>query len=144
VTLATGLGEKLAGSRFLRFALIGTAGFLVNEGTLWLALNVLGANKYVAGLLAFIVAVTFTWWGNRKLTFHERAVHGPWAALFEWGRFVIANSLGFAVNYSIYVSLVTFAPSPENSPYLALACGAIAGLFFNFVMSNRVVFRARP
>jgi putative flippase GtrA len=45
------------------------------------------------------------------------------------------------VNYGIYAALVTFAPAPAGNPYLALACGTIAGLVFNFILSSRLVYR---
>jgi putative flippase GtrA len=135
--------DGLMDSRFLRFALVGTAGFVVNEAALWVSLNVLHAGKYAAGLIAFLVAVTFTWWGNRTLTFRDRAVHGGRAMAAEWFRFVLANGLGFAVNYSVYAALITFAHSPLSSPYVALACGTIAGLMLNFALSSRLVFRTQ-
>jgi putative flippase GtrA len=134
--------DGLTNSRFLRFALVGTAGFLVNEAALWVALNGLHAGKYAAGLIAFVVAVTFTWWGNRQLTFRDRAVHGR-AIIVEWAQFVLANGLGFAINYSVYASLITFAPLPFGIPYVALGFGTVAGLLINYVLSSRVVFRTR-
>jgi len=135
-------GARIADSRFLRFALVGGAGFLVNEFALWIALTVLGVGKYIGGLIGFLAAVTFTWWGNRLLTFPDRAARGLRPLLLEWLRFVGANGVGFGVNYGLYAALVTFAPAPAGNPYLALACGTIAGLLFNFILSSRLVYRA--
>lgn len=135
------LTERLRQSRFLRFALVGSAGFVVNEAALALALKFLGLDKYSAGIVSFFVAVTFTWWGNRMLTFRAEAARGPGAAAGEWLKFVLANGIGFAANYAIYAGLITFAPQPMNNPFLALACGTVAGLFFNFALSKRLVFR---
>ena len=129
-------------SRFFRFALVGGAGFLVNEAALWFALNVLTLGKYGAGIFSFLCAVTFTWWGNRMLTFRDEAASGASAMLREWAKFVAANSFGFAVNYGVYAGLIAFAPAPLNNPYVALACGTAAGLVFNFVLSQRLVFRS--
>lgn len=128
-------------SRFLRFALVGAAGFLVNEAALWLALRVLGFNAYIGGIFSFVIAATFTWWGNRTLTFPERAAGSPGGVVAEWMRFVAANGFGFVVNYSVYASLISLAPRPLNSPFLALAFGTIAGLLFNFTLSSKMVFR---
>jgi putative flippase GtrA len=132
---------QLTDSRFLRFALVGTAGFVVNEAALWCALHLLRLDAYSGGVVSFLVAVTFTWWGNRTLTFRERAARGPRGMSREWLTFVMANGLGFLVNYGIYAGLHAFAPAPLNNPYLALACGTLAGLAFNFTLSTRVVFR---
>lgn len=143
MTAGGSLRDRLTASRFLRFAAVGTAGFAVNEAALWFALNVLAAGKYAAGVIAFAVAVTFTWWGNRTLTFRDRAVHGARAMAAEWFQFVLANGLGFAINYAVYAALITFAPFPLDIPYVALGFGTIAGLMLNFVLSSRIVFRSR-
>jgi putative flippase GtrA len=140
VTSDRSLLGTLTKSRFLRFAVVGAAGFVVNEAALWFSLNVLGAGKYLAGIVAFAVAVTFTWWGNRTLTFADRAGHGARAIAMEWVRFVLANALGFAVNYSVYAALITFGSRPFAIPYVALGCGTIAGLVLNFALSSRIVF----
>jgi len=133
--------RPFARSRFLRFAFVGACGFIVNEAALWLALRILHLGPYLGGLFSFMVAVTFTWWGNRTFTFRERAAHEASGIFAEWVKFVAANGLGFAVNYAIYASLIGFAPYPANSPFLALACGTVAGLAFNFAASSRFVFR---
>lgn len=136
------LAARVRESQFLRFALIGGFGFFVNEAALYCAIHFLSLNAYAAGVLAFLVTVTFTWLGNRLLTFAHEAAHGVGRVVAEWARFVAANALGFIVNYTVYASLVRFAPAPLNSPYIALAFGTLAGLIFNFALSKRFVFRA--
>jgi putative flippase GtrA len=137
------LAQRLAASRFLRFALVGAAGFVVNEAALALALKLLHLNAYAGGVFSFAVAVTFTWWGNRMLTFRDRAASGAGPMLKEWAIFVAANGLGFLVNFAIYAGLIGLAPAPLNNPFLALAAGTIAGLVFNFTASSRMVFAPR-
>jgi putative flippase GtrA len=129
-------------SRFLKFTLVGAAGFVVNEGALWFALHGLRLNAYAAGIFSFLVTVTFTWWGNRVLTFAEHAAKGLRAIFTEWLSFVAANGFGFLVNYGVYAALIATGPKPLNNPFVALAFGTIAGLLFNFVLSSRIVFRA--
>jgi putative flippase GtrA len=136
------ISERIRDSRFLRFALVGGTGFFVNEAVLFVAIRFLGLGPYVGGIFAFLLTVTFTWWGNRTLTFRQQAAQRGTAMIEEWARFVGANLVGFAVNYAVYVSFVTFAPAPLNSPYLALAFGTVVGLIFNFTLSKRFVFRA--
>jgi putative flippase GtrA len=128
--------------RFLRFMCVGAAGFLVNEAALWIALQAFHLNAYVAGLCSFFVAVTFTWWGNRTFTFRENAARGRNSIATEWAKFVAANGLGFAINYAIYATMISVAPPPANSPFLALAAGTLAGLTINFALSSRLVFRS--
>ncbi|HEY3639347.1 MAG TPA: GtrA family protein [Rhizomicrobium sp.] len=126
--------------RFLRFAFIGTCGFVVNELALWLTIAFTGVNKYVAWFPAFAVAVTFTWWGNRTLTFRDRAAST--GLLREWAVFVIGNSLGATANFLVYTTMLRFAPQPFGNPLLALVAATLVGLVFNFVVSARFIFRA--
>ena len=128
-------------SAFLRFALVGAAGFAVNEAALWIALHLLHLGKDAAWVFAFVPAVTFTWWGNRSFTFREHASTGARAMLHEWLRFVATNSFGALVNLAVYELLIHLA---ATDPLLALACGVLAGLVFNFTLSKRLVFRPPP
>ncbi|HWA30927.1 MAG TPA: GtrA family protein [Rhizomicrobium sp.] len=132
--------ERLTESRFLRFAIVGGTGFFVNEAVLFLAIRFLHLGPYAGGIFAFLITVTFTWWGNRTLTFRGDAAKGTAAVAMEWFKFVAANTLGFVANYTVYALLVTFAPAPFNSPYLALAAGTLVGLIFNFTLSKHYVF----
>ncbi len=135
--------SRLFASRFIRFAIVGAAGFLVNEAALWYALRHLQFDPYSGGVFSFLVAVTFTWLGNRFITFRDRAARGIQGIGTEWARFLGANALGFLGNYAVYAGLIRFAAPPANNPYLALVCGTIAALAFNFVLSSRFVFRSR-
>ena len=134
--------RRLAGSRFLRFAAVGGAGFFVNEAALVLAHELLHAGPHAGWLIAFVPAVTFTWWGNRNLTFRDKASGGHVGMLAEWARFVATNGLGAVVNFAIYAALIAYAPAPLNIPYIALAVGILAGLAFNFTLSKKLVFRS--
>ncbi len=130
-------------SRFLRFLVVGGFGFLVAEASLWLMLHGAGADKYSSWLVSFLCAATFTWWGNRNLTFVDRKASGAQGMLLEWLKFLGANALGGAVNAGVYATLVTYAPRPLDNPFVALACGVLAGLLLNFMMSTVLVFRGR-
>lgn len=135
------IARHIPESRFLRFAIVGGAGFVVNEAALYVVLHAANLDKYSAWFAAFLVSVTFTWWGNRALTFPELAVRER--LLREWAAFVVANSLGAAANFAVYFALVTFAPPPFGNPLVAVAAGTLAGLLFNFTASRRFVFRGR-
>jgi putative flippase GtrA len=140
VSALSDLARKLFESRFLRFAAVGTGGFVVDEIALWLIHHLTALDYYASQIPAFFVAVTFTWWGNRTLTFREHAART--SLLREWAKFLAANALGAVANYTLYVCLLRFAPPPANNPYLALVAGTLFGLVFNFTLSRRFVFRA--
>jgi len=135
------LFARLGESRFLRFLIVGGFGFLVSEAVLWLTIHGAGASTTVAWFVSFAAAVTFTWWGNRNLTFGDRKASGAAGVLQEYVKFVASNALGGAVNFLVFKALDLYAPAPLHLPAVALACGVLAGLVFNFTMSRLVVFR---
>ena len=135
--------RKLYDSRFMRFAFVGGTGVFVNEAVLALAHELAHIGPRLGWFVAFFPTVTYTWWGNRKLTFAEHASDGHVGMLSEWARFVLTNSVGAAANYIVYVLLIGNAPYPLNIPYLALAVGILVGLVFNFTLSKKLVFRPR-
>lgn len=135
------LFSRLYHHPFIRFGFIGGLGFFVNEAALLFAHYVLHSGPRLSWLIAFFPAVTFTWWGNRTVTFTDRASHGAAAMVMEWIRFILANSIGAAANYLTYELLIDFAPTPFSQPWLALIAGVLVGMLFNFTLSAKLVFR---
>ncbi len=120
----------------LRFGTVGAIGFWFDTGTVYAARGWLGL--YGAGLLAYFVAATVTWWLNRRWTFRFR---GDGSALRQWARFLLANGAGFVLNRGLYAILVTVSPLCAAYPVLAVAAGCFAGMFSNFGLSKALVFR---
>lgn len=125
------------GGQFLRFAAVGAAGFLVDAGALWLAMQA-GAGPLGGRALSYLAAATFTWALNRRLTFREAGAGG---ALAQWARFLAVNAVGGAVNYAVFAALVLAGGAFAAHPTLAVAAGSASGLVFNFAFSKRLVFR---
>ncbi len=135
--------RALLRARFLRFGAVGAAGFVVDETVLTVLHYLIGLDRYSARALSIFCAATFTWWGNRNLTFAEHAATGGVGVLArEWFKFMLANGVGALVNYGTYTVLVSFAPAPLSNPSLATAVGVEVGLVFSFTLSKRFVFRA--
>ena len=129
-------------SQFLRFAGVGATGFLVDEGVLALMINLVGLNAFQGRAVSILCTMTFTWWGNRTLTFSEHAPTGATSIIGEWLRYIATNSVGAVINYSTFAAITGFAPAPFDNPYLATAVGVGVGLMFNFTLSRTLVFRA--
>jgi putative flippase GtrA len=125
----------------LRFGLIGAAGYVVDVGVLAFATGRLGFGFIPGRGCSIFVAMCFTWLGNRYVTFPERRARGLSATAEEWLKFMGANAVGASVNYATSVFLVHFAPMPLDNKYSAQACGVLAGLLFNFTLSNKLVFK---
>lgn len=123
-------------AQFVRFGLVGSVGFVIDTATVYALRYVLGL--YGAGLAAYLTAATGNWLLNRIWVFRGQG-SGP--AHRQWARFMVANLAGFVLNRGTYAVLVTFIPAAAAQPVIATAAGAIAGMFVNFSLSRRMVFR---
>jgi putative flippase GtrA len=122
--------------QFLRFGVVGTAGFLVDTAVVYALRGWLGL--YGAGAVSFLVAASANWLLNRLWTFRGQG-SGP--AHRQWALFMLTNLLGFVLNRGSYGVLVTVSPVCAENPVLAVAAGSLAGMFANFSLSRRLVFR---
>lgn len=124
--------------QLLWFVAAGALGFGVDVGVLYLLAPLLG--WYLARVLSFLAAASFTWIFNRKLTF---ATHSGGSMLAEYLRYVLAMLGGAGVNYAIYVLALQAWPGGSFTPALGVALGSIAGLAVNFLAARYLVFRRR-
>jgi putative flippase GtrA len=124
-------------SRLLRFAAIGSLGFVWDTATTYATRPLIGLLP--AAMLAFVVAASLNWLANRLWTFRDCRCAG--GVLRQWALYMAANSLGFLLNRGTFAALVLAVPACRAHPVIALAAGAVAGLGANFGLSQRVVFR---
>ena len=117
------------------FTLVGGAGFVVDAGVLLLLIHGVGLDVYVARVLSWLAAATFTWWLNRTLTFRDAGSR----RLRQWLMFLAANSGGGLINIGVSAALI----AARVTPVAAVACGSLAGLTWNFLASRQFVFRRR-
>lgn len=128
--------------QFLRFSVVGGAGFLVDVGVLYL-LRRAGLDLYSARVCSFVAAASFTWLGNRMFTF--AAAPGSRGRLTaEWFLYLGAMTAGGLVNYGTYALLITFLGAFHDHPWLAVAAGTGAGLLINFVFARRILYTPTP
>ena len=128
--------RRLLVQQFARFGTVGVAGAVVDITTVYAAMAALGL--YLAGLLAYVAAVTTTWALNRAWTFAGRGSGGLFR---QWLLFVAANGVGFVLNRGTFFVLVTLLPVCTQHPVIAILAGVSAGMFANFNLSRSVVFR---
>ena len=125
--------------QFARFGTVGVVGAVVDIATVYATMATLGL--YAAGLAAYFAAVTTTWALNRAWTFAGRGGDG---LARQWMLFVAANGVGFVLNRGTFALLVLTVPACARHPFLAILAGVGAGMFANFNLSRRVVFRLQP
>ncbi|MDQ2803481.1 MAG: GtrA family protein [Pseudomonadota bacterium] len=132
------LRHRALALEFLRFGTVGSLGFLVDTAIVYGLRRPLGLIG--AGLASYLVAATVTWALNRAWTFRGR---GQGSMLRQWATFLGANALGFLLNRGTYAALVLTVKLCAAYPVLATAAGTGAGMFVNFGLSRRLVFRER-
>lgn len=118
---------------FLLFSSVGTIGFLVDAGILFVLIPYFG--PYLARVFSFLVAVFVTWLLNRNFTFNSRS-HG----LSEFKRYFASQSFGAGLNYFVYAIAIFSSQWMGKFPLFALALGSIAGLTVNFILAKKYVF----
>lgn len=124
--------------QFVRFIIVGFGGLIVDTITVYSLRHALGL--YGAGMVAYGTAATTTWALNRIWTFRGHGT-GAGAIHTQWARFMATNFAGFVLNRGTYALLVTFLPIAAQQPIIAIAAGSVAGVFVNFNLSRRLVFR---
>ncbi len=55
--------------------------------------------------------------------------------------FMLTNLGGFVLNRGTYALLVTYVPLAAEQPVIAILAGTAAGMFVNFFLSRKLVFR---
>lgn len=123
-------------AQFLRFGIVGVVGFGIDTATVYALRRPLGL--YAAGMVSYVVAASGNWLLNRFWTFRGRSTG---RAHRQWALFLTTNLLGLVLNRGAYVTLIATSPLCVRYPVLAVAAGAVAGMFVNFTISRRLVFR---
>jgi len=124
--------------KFLRFSLIGGVGFLVDLGLMLALKPLLGLDALHARPVSVTVAVSVTWYLNRRLTFFESASA---RRVREWLRYAAVNGIGALINVSVFYWLMLDIPAVKGHPVVALSAASAVALAFNFWGSKTVGFR---
>jgi putative flippase GtrA len=130
------LRDPLLVRQFLQFATIGAAGFVWDTCIVYATAPFVG--PYFAGIISFVIVGSINWCANRFWTYrhlNHDAMH------LQLMRFLVANAVGFVLNRGTYMALIYTQPLFRAHLVLAIAAGAGAGMFVNFFLSRKMVFR---
>jgi putative flippase GtrA len=129
--------------QFIRFAIIGTLGFVwdtIIVYTLTPRISVYAPQDgvYIAGIISYFIVASINWLLNRIWTY-AHVSHG--VRHRQLMMFLLANSVGLVLNRGTYSLLVHFVPFCRVYLVLPVAAGGVCGMFVNFFLSRRLVFR---
>lgn len=122
----------------LRFGGVGSIGFVIDGGLLWLLMTA-GVDPYLARGLSFPVAVLATWWLNRAWTFDTAGRDRPGR---QFSRYLMVQLAGVTGNYLVYAIVLHGFGTDRLTAFLGFALGSVAGMFINFFGARHAVFRA--
>jgi putative flippase GtrA len=130
--------ERRIDFSFIRFGMVGAAGFAIDATVLHLVIRFAGLDPYVGRLVSFSVAVASTWLLNRSFTFRHPTQHGPVRqAMF----YVAVQAAGGVANLALYSAAIAFIPALKHELLIPLAMGSAAGLCLTFAGSKYIAFR---
>ena len=146
MTLTSIISDRRERSRFLRFAVVGAVGAVVDFGSYTILHNLLGVNAVLASVLSFMAAIVsnFTW--NRLWTYPDSRSKPVSKQLVQ---FTVVSGVGLAIRTPLFALLVEplnqlfyklppipFLPDDFLGDKVALAIAVIVVMFWNF-FANR-------
>jgi len=130
--------KNLARIKFLKFLVVGGGAFCLDVSLFTFFYHWLDVNVYVARALAFMAAVVVTWSGNRRYTFKSSECIEPFQ------QFLRASLAAFAAvipNYGVFILVIKYTEKFPGMELVALISGIVVGIFFNYNLSRKWVFR---
>ena len=135
-----GMNPKEA-ERFIKFAIVGTIGFVVDFGTLAFLKEVVGLPTLVANTISFSAAVTSNFLFNRYWTYPDSRSKSLWV---QMGQFFAVNIIGLLINNTILYFMegvfngwLSVVPVLVDRGYIfAKMAATIVVLFWNFFVNR--------
>jgi len=130
---------------FVRFAIVGGVGFLVDLASM-LLLSIWLPHLVARGV-AFWIAASSNWWWNRHITFIDvQQTKHKKAAVLQWMQFLGSSLVAFVPNWGCYLFLLEHPPTIHHPmfmtlwPYLAMVPGVLLGMLLNYGFSRFWIF----
>jgi putative flippase GtrA len=123
--------------RFIKFAIVGFSGTVVDFTTLNIVHLMFGASLFMSNIISFSLAVVNNFIWNRLWTFPESKERPFGTQLLQFGA---VNVVGLVINQTVFLTLNHFLFEPwlgELGYNVAKACAIIVVLFWNFGI-NRI------
>ena len=125
-------------TRFLKFGVVGTLGFVVDAGVMQLLVSFAGVGAIEARAVSIPTAVLATWLLNRSFTFGKTSAAPALASL---ARYVAVSAGGATINFLVYTALVMASAALAATPMIPLAIASVVALVFNYLGSKHFAFR---
>jgi dolichol-phosphate mannosyltransferase len=122
---------------FIRFALVGASGTIVNLGAFSVLLHS-GLNKFIASPLAIELSIVWNFLINNYWTFKDRKTRDR--AAIKGVKFNLVSLVSLGVSFTTFIALsLAF---PKISPLLSQLAGIIPAVFVNYFLNSYWTFRS--
>ncbi|WP_261815397.1 GtrA family protein [Vibrio gallicus] len=125
--------------QFLRFAVVGVVGFVVDITVFALCIYWIQMPTLLSRVTAFSVAVCVTWLGNRIYTFGNKSPIWP-----QLKRFAVSATASVIPNIGIFHLVLSYLGESVVTHLLAFVMGVLAGLCSNYLLNTLWVFKKDP
>ena len=127
--------------RIAKFAFVGGIGFVADTIVLFIMIKLFGFPVMAARAIAFVVAATVTWFGNRNLTFSDQTKQPK---LRQWLKFMSGAIFSAIPNFLAFkLCLLLTETTSDLWIFVSLAMGVLVGMVSNFLLSKFWVFRSK-
>jgi putative flippase GtrA len=120
--------------KFLRFAIVGFSGLLIDFGITYFIREKLKLNEYLANGIGFFVAATNNFFMNRSWTFSSQDPE----MLTQYGRFIFFALIGLAINSGIVWFL---HGQQKRNFYVSKGIATVIVTLWNFLSNFFYTFR---
>lgn len=129
--------QRLGRRRIVRYALVGGLGIPVNNLALVMFLSIFGPVYWLAWLCAFEVSTTVNFVLNQLFTYSEHQLRG-----WDWPRRALRAQISSS-SAALVAALIAFTLKYgfHTPDLVASDVGIIGSFFYNYVVSQRFVFR---
>ena len=119
--------------KFLKFAVVGFSGLLIDFGFTYLFKEVFKVQKYLANAIGFIIAASSNYLLNRIWTFQSTNSN----IAFEYSEFIVISLIGLGINSLILWLLVS---KYKLNFYLAKVFAIAVVTIWNFLANMLITF----
>ncbi len=131
--------ERAIALKAISFASVGVVNTLIDLSVFWVCYNILALQLVLCNVLAWLVAVSFSYTMNTFVTFGPESGHTlRWR---DYGTFVLSGITGMVAATATLVLLKDWA---GMGVLPAKLISILVSFVVNFSLSHFVVFRARP
>ena len=123
---------------FIKFCMVGGAGFLVDAGILTLLIQCLEPNIFIARACSFSTAVVVTWLLNRTFVYRRS---NRFRKRTEFAKYLLAQICSMSVNYGVFTWMILIYSYFRAQPVIPLAIASVAGLVVTFSLLHYWVYR---